>query len=148
MDAIITLKTLLDAITIPPEAGGAAIPKVVQVGWLDTSASKGTNGQLKPTYTIIRSTLAPVPFAADLSSEQYTDNIQIDCWCGQYGTENANLLMEKMLVQLRAAIKGANLHPNTSANALILGPEVPRDEIDTKPMLKRTMVMVYAKGFR
>lgn len=149
VDAIVTLKALIDTITIPPEAGGPAVPKVVVVGWLPFSVERNTSGQMKPYFTLIRSSLPAQPLDSSGDTEEYFDTVQVDLWCTDYGThEPANNLMEKMLVQLRALIKTNKAAPNASARYMRIVSETPKDEPDKSPPIKRTMVLVELHGFR
>jgi len=149
VDAVVTLKTLLDTITIPPESGGPAITKVVQTSWLDVAASKTASGQLNPTYTIVRTNLNAQALDANGATNKYDDLVQVDVWCSQLGThETANRLREKMLAQLRAVILANRSKPDASNYYFEIASETPRDEPDQSPPLCRTMVRIGIAGLR
>lgn len=148
-DIIPTLKSLIDGITIPPEDGGSAISKIVQVGWLDLAVSRNTSGQLTPTYTITKISKPTSALDASGAVSQFEDNIQVDVWCTQLGTyENGHNLREKMLAQLRAVVTANRVQPNDSIRYFEIVNEIPKDEPDKDPPIRRTMVLLKAYGFR
>jgi len=143
-DPITTMKTLLDAITIPPASLGS-ITKLVTVGWVDVSNRGGPSGEITPQYTI-KKVSSPWTTLDGPGSVSVVDFImQIDVWCQTYGpTENSYQLNEKMVEQLRQKIKTYKSNPSSTIKYLEIIQEVNRDEADTKPILRRTAVIVKA----
>lgn len=146
-DPLTTLKTIIDTITIAPEIGNPAISKNVKIGWLDVSG-KNTNGEITPTYTILKSTAPYMPFDGNDSVSEITMTIQVDVWNTPLGVENAALLHEKMLEQLRTVIRTNRSNPSGTIRHLTLLSEADKTEVDTKPIIRRTMVLIGAKCFR
>lgn len=146
-DPLITLKTILDTITITPESGNPAITKNVQIGWLDV-AGRASNGEMTPTYTILKSSAPYSPLDAQDATSEIRMTIQVDVWNTALGAEKPTLLQEKMLEQLRTVIRANNKNPSGTIRHLTILSETPKDEIDAKPLIRRTMVLLGAHCFR